>query len=289
MSTNSQAVSSTVAVQQTQSRVVARDGEFTKFDVIAPELEFEKARALWELGTQIGFRVPEVLRFDCEARSVTWAYIPGLESLRVPYIEHMTAGVPRTECLDLIGRAGSVLAQIHRGLHLRQVVDWAASPDFEAAFVATAGAPSATLLGAVPWAVAHCDFGFSNVNYARGMEDDRLIVLDATANGHLTFASNLRAPIYIDVANFVVCLEGLVPPWVQLRMRWARLPEVREAFLEGYESSSGIRLNRELLVYTAYAAACCYVRWRYRSSLVASAALIALFNRFKGNVPGKRA
>jgi hypothetical protein len=111
-----------------------------------------------------------------------------------------------------------------------------------------------------------------------------IAVIDPSANGYVTFSSDLLAPVYIDLANFAACIEGLVPPENYPRIKWRRLPHVREAFVRAYEREANIVLDRDLIMRLAYATAHCYFQREYGRGLRTKLALNLLFNRYKRNM-----
>lgn len=264
------------------------DGDsFIKCGVQQPLLESEKSAALYRVALASGFLAAEVLGHDSRAGTVTFKVIPGLRSIRTIYLSYMTDRYPRPPMLDVIRDAGRSLAQIHAGLTLRSTASWKPSPCFAAAFSSVHGQPAEASLDAGPQAVLHGDYGFSNVNVVDQPAGMTIAVIDASANGFVTLRSDLRGPVYIDVGNFVSCIEGLVPLRHYPRMHWGRLPIVREAFLSGYESA-GTRIDRRLLASTVYATAACYIQRKFGSGRLAAAALRVLFNARKDNtVPGR--
>ena len=266
------------------SRYQVKDGEFTKLGFADVEQEFLKATALWDLGCRAGFVAPKAKRFDREQSSITYEFLPHLVSIRHPYLDFMTARREPAAVLQMLERTGATLARIHAGITLAQSTRWQPSADFTAAFASVSGNAGAQWMQRVPWSMAHCDFGFSNVRTVG--PQGCIVIIDPSANGYVTFSSALYAPIYIDIANFVTCIEGLVRPRNFVSMRWERLPQVREAFLAGYERESGTSLERELVAQLSYATAYCYFKRKYSSALLARLAVRVLFNRFKHNKVG---
>jgi hypothetical protein len=267
------------------SRYRINNGEFTKAGFADVEQEFLKARALWDLSCRAGFVVPKAKRFDREQASITYEFLPHMISIRHPYLAFMTAKREPSTALLVLERTGATLARIHSGISLPSATRWQPSSDFATAFSAVSGSADSLWMQRVPWSVAHCDYGFSNVRTVG--PDGCIAIIDPSANGYVTFSSALYAPVYIDIASFVTCIEGLVRPSNFPSMRWERLPRVREAFLVGYERESGTLLERDLVAQLSHATAYCYFKSKYRSALLARLATRVLFNRFKKNHIGR--
>lgn len=275
----------TLFLQSRVRRYAISNGEFVKCGLLRPDIEFEKGRALHALSKRSGFRAPEALREEPESGCVVYRFIPGLVSIRESYLGYMTARRPSEKLLGHLHAAGVVLARIHSGLDLSSTIDWEPSDTFASAFHRLSGRTCERMLANTRWVVAHGDYGFSNVCVFREGAQEEIAVVDPAANGFVTFASNVRAPIYIDIANFSACLEGLVPLHRMVAIRWNRLHRVRDEFIRGYEETAAYRVDRRLLSHVAYATALCYLKHKHRNALVQRLALNTLYNRIKGNLP----
>jgi hypothetical protein len=264
-----------------------RGSVFTKVGVADPAAEFRKAQALFAIAADCGFDAPAPISADPASGIVTYTFIPDLRSIRVLYLKYMSSPSRDPATLGVFREAGRALARIHARLRLEAPADWTMTPVFERALRKASQGSVAPLLSA-PRAAAHCDYGFSNVNFVERDGNVRLVVLDASANGFTTFEPNLQAPRYLDVANFATCIEGLVPARWYARIRWSRLPELRDAFVSGYEAESTMVIDRGVLAAAVYATAASYFRFKFRSQPLAALALHVLFNRFKGNAAIKR-
>lgn len=267
----------------TSRRYRISDGVFHKTGLADPRGEFEKAEWLHELSMMEGFVAPRPLIWDEATGSLGSEYLKDLMAIRVHYLRYLQARIPKPETLELFREAGRVLAAIHRGTPPKSAVRWMASPEFRRDYEQWTGSSLDNDLSDVPLVPLHCDYGFSNVCVVRRQEGSILAVIDPSANGFVTFHSNLTAPPHVDVANFVACIEGLVPIRCYLRAKWARLPDLRSAFLDGYMKEA-CPLDSKVLSGMVFATASSYFRRKFGSELKKKLALLMLFNSWKGNV-----
>jgi hypothetical protein len=257
-------------------------GIFRKGGLEAPEIEFHKSQQLSKVARAFDFVAAAPVSFDAQAGQVSFKFIEGLEPIRNTYISHLSLSKPGTKGLESMYQAGRVLASIHRNLELESAVDWVPTAAFATAYKRRVGDSLEKDLVDMPLAIAHCDYGFSNVCLVRESGKRRIAIIDASGNDFVTFNSNLRAPIYVDIANFIACIEGLVPLRHYLTAHWSRLEDLRSAFLSGY-ALLGWNVNRRMLDGMVYATASAYFQKRFGYGLTKPVALLLLFNRWKGN------
>ena len=258
-------------------------GVFYKTGLDDPEVEYEKAGWLYDLSMTEGFVAPRPLNSDVAKGSLGMEYLEDLVPIRTYYLDYLLARNPRRKCLELLTEAGRVLAAIHQRELPKGAACWIASPEFRRDYEESSGSPLDIDMAAVPLVPLHCDYGFSNVCVTSRGQVDVVAVIDPSANGFVTFQSSLIAPPYIDVANFVTCIEGLVPIGCYPRAKWSRLPDLRSAFLQGY-LGKGNSLDSRVLRGTVFATASAYFRRKFGSGLKKKLALLMLFNSWKGNV-----
>ena len=247
------------------------------------DLEYEKAVALWELSQAHDFLAPRPLDVRRSENLITYAFIPELTSIRVPYLAYLRARSPGTALLTPFRRAGETLAVIHAGLRLRSCRPWRPSRGFESAARAACGDGYARLSDLDQEVVLHGDYGFSNIGYVESSPGFTPVVTDASANNFTTFHSNERGSPYLDLAHFVSCLDGLVPLAHYPYCHWGRLAEVRETFLSAYERTRGVVLDKHLVSALAYATTHTYFSKRFPLSAIGRLALAWVYNPVKGN------
>lgn len=139
-------------------------------------------------------------------------------------------------------------------------------------------------LTGMPYAFLHGDFGFSNVHRI-GETGSQIAVIDCSCDNYTTFASDTYAPVYVDVAHMVACMEGLFPLSNYPFVSWDRASEIKEAFLAAYEQSSGVSLERKWVSRFAYASVASKFHKEMRSRLLRKLAVWIVFNEFKNNLP----
>jgi hypothetical protein len=254
---------------------------FIKTGVEHLAIEVNKAKSLHSVAENHSFLSPKVLEYSEEDGSITYGFMDGLRSIREAYLEFMTNKNPLDSVLELLAECGTVLADLHTHLRLENTVDWSPPHLFTSAYSAFTGDLLKDTLDSVPWSVAHCDYGFSNIHYLTNSKGDKtLVVLDASYNGFVTNRSNLNAPIYVDLGNLLACVEGLVPVKNYFRMHWSRLGTVRDAIVIGYQDRSGYEIDRTVLGGMVYATAKCYLRSVYKRPF-SDCALRILFSGLK--------
>jgi hypothetical protein len=238
------------------------------------EVEVVKAERLARVARRNGFTAPAVLNVDVDRQVITYEWFDGLTPLRTAYLEH-TIREPDAEAPELFERVGRVLAHIHRDLTLDERVPWEAPATFREDLERRLGPNAIELLARTPQAFLHGDFGFGNVHLEE--RTGRIVVLDPSPNGYLTTHPSTFASIYLDVGVLSACLRGLVGPARFLQLRRDRIGALENAFLEGYERTSGARLDRRLVDGMGYAIAGTYLRARYTLPFIAPLALRMMF------------
>lgn len=260
------------------------EGVFYKTGLPDPKGEFDKAVWLHELSMSGAFVAPRPLAWDEKTGTLETEYLEDLVPIRESYLEYLQASCPPQEGLRRFRDAGKALAVIHRGRPPRGTFRWLADPDFCSDYERWTGSSLSVDLAGVPLVPLHCDYGFSNVCVVSGnrIKAGAVSIIDPSANGFVTFQSCLIGPPHVDVANFMACIEGLVPIRRYLRAKWSRLPDLRAAFLEGY-LQGGYPVDGKVLRGMTFATASAYFRRKFGSGVKKKLALLMLFNSWKGN------
>ena len=66
-------------------------------------------------------------------------------------------------------------------------------------------------------------------------------------------------------------------------MKWSRISELKNAFISGYENSSGNCVDKEVLEAVVYVSAKKYFNYKYKNRLLRFIAMHIMFNFYKGN------
>ena len=257
-----------------EARLLFRKSYSSDFNV-----EVSKARLLHELATTCGFQAPAVCEVDAGQGVVCYEFIEGLVSLQTHYIVFMTSAAPDEDRIALFREAGATLGAIHDKLVLPTSREWSPPARF-------ADAWSPELLGRMndgPKAWLHGDYGFGNVQVCEAAPTARIVVLDPSPNRYLTIHPDTYGPVYVDLALFLACLQGLVGLRYYPRMRWGRERILRAAFLKGYRSTFAETISDGVLQGATRSVALSYCRHRFRSPFIARLANVALFRRPQGS------
>jgi hypothetical protein len=208
--------------------------------------------------------------------------VPFERTVKDCYLEYVTARDPRPETMhDLMAQAGAVLARIHRRLRIPAREQWQPGDDFRADLERCGF--SVESLSANPTVPLHGDFCPQNIGYR--MERNRVVpvVIDPSPDFVSTFHPWVHGPAYIDVGLFLSCLEGRVSFRHYPRIKWARIPELKEIFLASYNKCAERPVDPRLAEAVSYCIARRYFRLRFRVTPLAHGAAWLLYNRFKGN------
>jgi hypothetical protein len=160
--------------------------------------------------------------------------------------------------VNLFEKAGNALARIHA----------AKKPDAGAGKNLSDNAILETLEGIEPqdFVLLHGDFGFSNVGYSSSR--NQVVILDPSPNYFVTSHPLQMGPRYVDIAQFTSCLCGLVGFGDLWRIKWNRVPRTIEAFVSGYERTSGFRIDRKLLLESTLEFANAYIAYSMNSRIM---------------------
>ena len=227
------------------------------------EEEVEKFTKFHQISLMSIFRAPQVISHDKINNTIHFEYIENLTSIRNAYILFLKQGNPekREKILSIFRDCGKALAQIHQKLSLSTNHAWKLEKKYRNIFRLFLTTEEISELGNTPQAFLHSDFGFSNILLQKN--SDTLVIIDCSPNSHTTFFC--YGSVYIDLANFLACLDGLVR--VSLKQyccfHWSHRWLLKEAFLEGYQKQSSQTLNYTLLTKITKATAMCYFRKKY--------------------------
>ena len=241
------------------------DGVFVKQGMPNLEVEVEKSNSLFKASLVGSFRAPSVLQHNTAEQSISLEYLHGIQSIRSVYLNYMCAARPSDEDFQFLVRTGTVLAELHETLLLQESVDWAPSELFKRAFRKQTHRDLEVIIDSMPWSIAHCDYGFSNIHFTQEAGGDReLVIIDPSSNGFVTTETNLRAPVYVDLANLISCISGLVPIRNYRLIHWGRLDFLIQSIIRAYSRRSNLEINTDLLDGMVFATARCYFFTAYR-------------------------
>ena len=240
----------------------------------------EKYQSLSHIASDVGFIAPEIVDLDEKSKSIIFKYIHKLHSLRVSYIKHMSYS-SKYDYSDLFYNVGCVLAGIHENIELTNTETWAPCKTFNNIMLKNFGPHYEKVLSDTPQANIHCDFGFSNVNYQDVNGIKTLVILDPCPNDFVTFHACTYTSVYIDIANFSACLDGLIPINHYMHIDWRKLAGLKEAFLSGYEENSDLQIDRHLLACMSFATVHSYFKNRYRNQVKTWATRTLVYNPVK--------
>jgi hypothetical protein len=243
-------------------------------------IEYKKADAIHQIGQLRGFDAPKPLKVCNGDNSIIFSRIYNYRSIRTTYLDYLKRRVGQVKNFEEFFEAGRVLACIHNHLSLPNHTHWRPGKLFATAFRELGKDLDAALEG-TPQACLHCDYGFSNVNIHP--DTKKLAIFDPSANGFVTQRTADFGTIYIDIGNFLSCIEGLIPLRQQIGVDWRLLTPIKEAFLSGYEQEADCDISRELASFFAYATARCYFSYKYEWPILGRMAMNVLYNSWKKN------
>jgi hypothetical protein len=248
------------------------------------EVEYAKAAALSQIGQANGFIAPKPIEVRPALQEVVFERLPESRSIIADYIRHMTTASGDTAAVRHCREAGRVLGVIHRELALTTSHSWEPPPRFLAALPRSSRRKLSEVMQTLPLAFLHGDYGPENIEAPIG-ESARstLTIFDASPNSASTFHTDERGPIYVDVGHFVSVIAGLLPPRLQLRARWRNRRVLAREFLTGYEASSGIACDPDIVALFARGIAGAYLHSRYPAP-IASLATELTFSRHRGKL-----
>jgi hypothetical protein len=195
-------------------------------------------------------------------------FIENFVSSRHFYILLVTG---QNDDVSILEKAGQALGHIHA----------APIPSIEkydgTLLVPTFDALQATL--PKDFVLLHGDYGFSNVGWSSSR--NQVVILDPSPNYFLTNHPLQSGPRYLDLAQFVSCLCGLVGYWSMLRIKWSRVPVAIDSFVRGYESVSGFSVDRKVLLQSANESANTYFSYSMKSEIKQHIARAWFANRMR--------
>ena len=266
-----------------QTRVTRIGDVIVKSGYTDVAVELEKAEALRRLAERQSFVVPRVIDASLEHGVIRFEYLPGLQSIRELYLAACRSRLRAAVAEEAFREAGRALACIHAELKLDGTATWQAPAALiEALRREGESTQLLSACGTEP-VTLHGDYGFANV-FVTGDDSRRIVVLDPSANGFTTFASNERGPRFVDLGNMVSCLQGLVPVRHYPSMDWSRAASLVESFLTGYESGARLRVPRAEICSMGRATASVYLEYRCRSKIERALARRLFYIASKGRL-----
>lgn len=264
------------------SKIVFEGQTVTKGYANDVELEFQKSQLIWNIGREFGFRYPKPLRLDVKAGRIEFELISKSKPTRHDYIRFMTAADVEEDIRMVFEHAGQVLGVIHRELSLADKHQWKPSGKFAEAALKAGCSNFAALVGTLPHAFLHGDYGLENIERVGSTDSLQLIVFDASPNYFATFHTNSFGPVYVDIGNFLSVLYGLISPKYYPFFKWERVAILQSAFVDGYSQSTGIDCDLNAARIFSYASASSYLQKKYFQPYIHNIAMWLLFNRLKG-------
>lgn len=250
---------------KTKSKLETIGNTLVKHDMHNLDIELEKSRSLFDASKIYSFLAPKVLSSNRTNQSISFEFIKELSSIRNSYLNYMCTRSPNEEDLNVLAKTGTVLAEIHEGLRIKNPVEWKPGLLFKKAFEKKSHTEFLSAIDSMPWSIAHCDYGFSNIHFSRNSVGEKeLVILDPSANGFVTTNTNLRAPIYVDLANLISCIRGLVPIRFYKSIYWNRVAHVERIIVDKYSMRSGHQINQKYMDGMVYATAKSYFWHTYR-------------------------
>lgn len=268
------------------SDYMVKSGVFIKFVNTEAFEIFCKSRALYELSTLTKkFISPKVKDYSATKQSIEYEYIEGAVSCRNIYLDYVQSRKSSDMYLPLFRKIGTTLGVIHKNLNLESKFIWDPATHISADFLSDCQVDWRSIAQSSPHAYLHCDFGFSNIYFTANREESDVIIFDPCPNGFVTFHVNTYGSIYIDLANFVSCLEGLVPLINYPKIHWESIRNLKNAFILGYESETGFIVDRDFLDLFSYFTVTRYFNHRFSRSIISNIARSIIYNSFKNNLP----
>lgn len=248
-------------------------------------VEKDKYISLYELCKNSNFIFPKPIETDDVNRTIKFESLSNIESIRNAYLASMKAENVDPWQINKFHQIGIALAEIHKGLNLKTFSKWVPSRTFYNAVQRRISHDFEKLLDSETQSYLHGDFGFSNIFFKK---DDNInpIILDPSFDGYTIFSTNAIGPVYLDLAHFVACLDGLVPLRHYPYMHWRRLTYIKDIFIAGYEKGSGLVLNRDWISWLAFATVS--AKFEAKLSALGKLGVWLVYNRLKGNTPEKK-
>lgn len=246
------------------------------------EEEVKKFELFYQLSLLANFRAPQVISSNKKNCTIHFEHIDDIYSIRELYILFLKQTSPEKEkkIISIFRDCGKALAQIHQKLSLPTKCPWNLEEKYKNVFHHFLTADEMCELERTPQAFLHSDFGFSNVLLQKTSEE--LVIIDCSPNYHTTFFCHEKGSIYIDISNFLSCLDGLirVNPRQYFCLNWPDRCILKEAFLDGYQKQSLQTLDYSFLSKITKATSMCYFQKKY-SYLKAIAAYAVLYSPWK--------
>jgi hypothetical protein len=235
------------------------------------EAELTKHRQLDEIARQGSFRVPAILYADPDKTEIVFERVCDAIDGRTLFIENCRMGGPSfgsgtdNPALRFFSACGRALARIHSHEKPEGAALWQAPGVSAAAFHHFL--PASVMQDEREAVFLHGDFGFSNL-LCKPENPDQVWVIDPSPNYYILDTCDQPGHRLLDAAKMTLCLRGTVPLKKSLTLRRSAIARVRQAFIESYQTATGVMIDPKLLlrfemaVFAAKTKYGNYRRWR---------------------------
>lgn len=270
--------------KSTRGTYYVKDDRFIKAYADDVAAEYEKATRLCSIAEESAlFEAPKPIRLDRDRSSIEFELMADpVVSVREVFKRHLKSTPSDATSQAVFRQTGRCLALIHENLQLTTSTVWKLPSNLagtdngkrwtQSSDLATGGSP----------VFLHGDYGFSNIYLKeRELESGTIVlwIIDASPNYFMTFNADSLGPAEVDLANFVACMHGLIPPLAQIGCDWSRASELFEALTEGYETDASRNIDGALLRNLVGLTLSAYMKKRVRNSLARNLVLTVLRRR----------
>lgn len=247
------------------------------------EMESEKAMALYEASRSSTFLSPRPKHINADKRTIDYEMIPDLRPIRDFYLKYLLGKSVDESIVQLFYGGGVALAELHDRLTLHRRTHWKPAESFSEGMEKARKINHEEFLDSTPMAFLHGDYGFSNLCYIRDGKRHTIVIIDASPDNYSVFDCTAYGSVYLDIAHFISCLDGLIPIKYYPFANWKRIGALKEAFISGYEATSGNTIDTEWINALAYASVVSKFSQSRRQRLIRPLLLKVVYNSLKGN------
>jgi hypothetical protein len=244
-----------VRLRKAYARVQIRidEGTVRKAYHVDIDQEYDKARRLHELSNPERYAFGKPTALLLEESSIEFELVrPSMTLYRM--IDSVASGdIDIGRLLAVVGLCGEALGAVHGALSVEGPRIWAPPESFAAALERYGCSGSGDDVDRSLYAFGHGDFGFSNILVSDVVGGGQYItVIDSSGNGYTSTGVFSFEPVYVDSGLFVSGLLGRVSLQSQhVAREWGS--RLMERFLQSYEASTSLRLDRRMLISYACA------------------------------------
>lgn len=236
------------------------DGSFN--DLISKSIAFHDLK-------QSTFIFPRVKGSNPEERYIEYETLTNIVNIREVYIRFMKGDLSEYEAKKIFSDVGKALADIHKLLKLKNKDLILKNEKFRSLL------KRKEINFGKNCAFLHTDYGFSNIFINL---DQKICIIDPYANNYTSSnIVNAWGPVEIDIATFLMCLEGLIPFKYLLYLSDKKIDILKKAFLAGYYSIVGYEQDCEHLKKATMLFLNVYLCHRYKSRVFAMAIKVYIF------------